>query len=465
MSHIVGRGRYARETYPTSGGTGGGGTGCPPAVVFDPNPPCTPTTNIRSARSANQSAITGTPVGATNLGSDTSGTSAGVSGDYATVGGGDQNVAAGVAATAPGGFLALALADFAVALGGEDVIASQIGAAAIGTEAFAVGELSVALNGGEAFGDESFAATTGIATGESSVAIGSGQTAGSGVFSFTIPAGGTLVTIAGDATADFQDTDPVAILPVTPKVTISPTGLTVASVPTFDGTNTTFNLSAPIDGTTTGGEIADTVLGTNSAAVGGAGNHTLGDASFIGGGTGNLTTATASSSRAGGILASPTRVTQDAWASGSDATTAGNIQTSQLVLSGRTPGTNPGESVELSIDFDNANLPLQLDNDKAYTFRLSVIATGRISGIRANQSFEVETTVSQDAGVITVSADTIVTQQGDAAAASWSVTGAAAGVGPTLRLAYTFNTGATTAVTVVAAQCRFTEVFGPTSPS
>jgi hypothetical protein len=76
----------------------------PGAVVFDPNPPGSPTTNIRSNRSANQSPITGGgTVGATNLGSDTTGVTTGVSATYATIGGGDQNVTSSSYATVPGG--------------------------------------------------------------------------------------------------------------------------------------------------------------------------------------------------------------------------------------------------------------------------------------------------------------------------------------------------------------------------
>jgi hypothetical protein len=463
MSFVIGRGRYAREAYPTPAGSGGTPGPDLDAVVFHPDPPGTPTSNIRSARDANQSPITGTPLGATNLGSDSTGTTTGVSGEYGTIGGGDQNEVAGALGTIPGGSLcrvfgiagvacgdeALATADLSVALGGE-AFAPGVSAQAIGTGAQAFGSNATALGGSGATGDES-------------VAAGANNQAGSGVFSFSIAAGGTGVSVTGDVTGAFQNADPVTIQPFSPAIGAA-VDRTVASVPTFDGTNTTFSISAPIDGTTTAGLIADTNLGAQSAAIGGSGNRALGDASFIGGGTGNVTTVTASSARAGGVLSSPSRVTQDAWASGSDAVVAGNIQTSQLVLSGRTPGSGAGETVELAIDYDNARLPLQLDDGKAYTLRLSVVAAGVIGGSRAVRSFEVETTASQNAGVLAVAASATVTSQGDAAAASWTVTAAPAGAGPTLRLAYTFSTGATTAQVVVAAQTRFTEVPGPPLP-
>ena len=477
MSFVIGRGRYARETYPQSSKAGGGSTGCQAAVVFSPDPPCTPTTTIRSDRSANQSPITGTPVGATNLGSDTTGATTGVSGDYATVSGGDQNVASsdhttiagglGNKATAPfasalSGYDALALAEFALAIGGEEAIATGLGSTAIGTEVVAIGQLATAFTGGNAFGDESFAAEVGVATGNSSVAIGSGQKAGAGSFAFTIPAGGTLVTIAGDVTQFFQNGDSVSIFVTTPGIIPSPTGISVASPPIFGGVDTTFNLSAPIDGVTTAGDIADTTLGASSVAIGGSGNQTIGDSSSIVGGISNLTNATATASRAGGKFANTTLVTQDAWASGSDGTFPGHIQTSQLVLAGTTPGSGVGETVELTIDPFGSNSPMQLDDDKGYTFRLSIIAQGVIGGVRARQSFEVEVTCGRDAGAVTVDAANIVTQQGDPAAASWTVT-VTAGVAPA-RLVVTFSTGATTAETVVGAQTRYTEAFLPLPP-
>ena len=457
MSYIVGRGRYARETYPKSPGAGGGATGCQSAVVFSPDPPCTPTTTIRSDRSANQSPITGSPVGATNLGSDTTGATTGVSGDYATVCGGDQNVATAPYSSSLCGIFCRALAQFALAAGGEEALALGVGSTALGTEVVAIGQLSTALTGGNAFGDESFAAEIGVASGNSSVAIGSGQEAGTGSFGFTIAAGGTLVTISGDATQFFQNGDPVAIFATSPGPIASPTGITVASPPVFGGVDTTFDLSAPIDSVTTAGFIADTALGANSVAIGGVGNQTIGGSSSIVGGESNLTNATATASRAGGKFANTTLVTQDAWASGSDGTTPGNIQTSQLVLAGTTPGSGAGETVELTIDPSGANAPMQLDDNKGYTFRLSIIAQGVIGGVRARQSFEVEVTCGQDAGVVTVDAANIITQQGTASAASWSVA-VTAGAAPA-RLVVTFSTGATTAKTVVSAQTRYTEAF------
>ena len=118
-----------------------GGATCPPAVVFDPNPPCTPTTNVRTARSANQSPIGEPVLGATNFGSDTSGVTTGVTANYASVLGGDQNVASaefavvvagagnvasGNTAFVGGGYRNTASGDYSSAAG-EGAIASRTG--------------------------------------------------------------------------------------------------------------------------------------------------------------------------------------------------------------------------------------------------------------------------------------------------------------------------------------------------
>lgn len=458
MSYVIGHGRNARETYPTSPGTGGGSAACSPAVVFSPVA-CTASTNIRSARSAHQSPITSQPVGATNLGSDTTGATTGVSAAYAAVGGGDQNVVDAEYGVIPGGALShvhgtagvacgdegLATATLAVAVGGE-AVAPGTSAVAIGTSVNAYGANSAAFGGGSASADESLAF---------------GGVAGGGVFTFTIAADGTTVSITGNATDFFFDGDGVTIQPFTPAITAS-VSKTIASAPSFDGTNTTFSIDSPIDSTTTQGFIADTNVGAQSVCLGGTDNQTLGDASSISGGLDNLTAATATASRAGGIFAQPTRVSQDAWASGSDGLTAGVTQTSRIVLAGSTPGGATGESVELTIDPSGQNLPMQLDDGKAYTFRLSVVVAGTISGTTVVRSFEVETTVYQTGSGITVSHSATIVSQGDAGGASWTVAAAAAGSGPTLRLAFTFSTGSTQARTSVAALTEFTEVLIPT---
>lgn len=454
MSHVIGRGRYAKETYPRSPGSGGGSVGCQSAVVFSPDPPCTPTTTIRSDRSVHQSPITGSPVGATNLGSDTSGTSTGVSADYATVSGGDQGVAAALGATVVGGVGSEALGAVAIA-GGDECIASNL-AIALGVESIGAGTAAVALGlTADGFGGESTAISAAQATGDGSVAIGPSNVAGTGVFSFTIAAGGTLVTIAGvDATGAFRNGDSLTIQPITPKFTAATSILTVATPPVFAAGDTTFNISAPIDTTTTAGEIADTTLGTNAVAIGGTSNSAQGTESSIVGGLGNQTTLDATSSRAGGTLAKAIRPTQDAWASGSDGITPGAIQTSKLVLNGSTPGAAPGESTDLLID--SATF-FELEDNKGYTIRITAIALGVLGGNRVAQSFDILVTAHREAGTTTISASNTISQQGDAAAASWTMA-AILGAAPD-RIRVNFTTGATTAETQIAARVEFTEVL------
>lgn len=100
-------------------------------------------------------------------------------------------------------------------------------------------------------------------SGDSSHAEGGTSLAGQSPVAFTIPAGGTLVTVAGDQTAQFNLSETVRILPSAPKSLPVSSGV-VNSAPVFAAGNTTFNLAAPINTTTTGG----TIVLSSSAAFG-----------------------------------------------------------------------------------------------------------------------------------------------------------------------------------------------------
>ncbi len=105
------------------------------------------------------------------------------------------------------------------------------------------------------------------ASGDASHAEGQLARAGNAPSSFTIAAGGTTVTIAGDVTALFTNGDNVRIAPTTPAVLPTVTR-TVTSVPAFAAGNTTFSISAAIDGSTTAGSIVDSTVGTAAHAEG-----------------------------------------------------------------------------------------------------------------------------------------------------------------------------------------------------
>lgn len=72
------------------------------AVVFDDATP-SDDINIRSNRKVNQSPVNNVKTGQTNLGSDTTGVTAGCNGDYGTIGGGDANILVGHYSTVSGG--------------------------------------------------------------------------------------------------------------------------------------------------------------------------------------------------------------------------------------------------------------------------------------------------------------------------------------------------------------------------
>jgi hypothetical protein len=125
--------------------TAGGNLLHPSAVVFSPTPD-TPTTSIISARSANQSPITGAVVGATNFGSDTSGATTGVSANYASVLGGDQCTAEAAQAVSCGGFQTKAQ-------GTNSFVGSGIGTRAFGPSSGAVcGSTNLTIGGNSFIG-------------------------------------------------------------------------------------------------------------------------------------------------------------------------------------------------------------------------------------------------------------------------------------------------------------------------
>ena len=160
------------DAAPSSGGSG--------AVIFDGG---VPVKNARTDRGATQSPINNTKQGIINLGSRSIGVTAGATGNYATILGGDQNtasadgstvcggslnVASGPNSTVGGGSGNVASGNRSVICGGEGNIASGIGAMILGEEAEAAGDHSTAIGH---FAKVYLANTNGVAIGTSAEAI------------------------------------------------------------------------------------------------------------------------------------------------------------------------------------------------------------------------------------------------------------------------------------------------------
>ena len=73
---------------------------------------------------------------------------------------------------------------------------------------------------------------------------------------FTIAAGGTTVSIAGDQTGSYLNADTVTLTPTAPAAG-APVTKTITSVPVFAAGFTTFSIDSAIDATTTAGTISD----------------------------------------------------------------------------------------------------------------------------------------------------------------------------------------------------------------
>lgn len=112
-----------------------------------------------------------------------------------------------------------------------------------------------------------------VASGFASHAEGALTRTGYEVRAFTIAAGGVTVTIAGDVTPDFAIGTEVRVTPTVPAA-ITTFSATTATGPVFAAGNTTFDLNAPLDLTTTAGLIV-TSNGTGFTA--GRAAHAEGD--------------------------------------------------------------------------------------------------------------------------------------------------------------------------------------------
>jgi hypothetical protein len=208
---------------------------------------------------------------------------------------------------------------------------------------------------------------------------------------------------------------------------------------------------------TTSSNVSAHAEGSNTIASG-ANSHAEGGNTTASGGAahaeGQNTTASGNFAHAQGVQAVASRESQDTLASG-DFTTAGDAQTSMLVLRGSTPGLGANESVELI--YGNAgNQQLILADGKTYAFKVTAAVGGTQPG-RVSRSIEIAFNVRRDAGLSTITGNGPSTGYGDLLTATWSLT-ASIGAGPD-RVVLTFNTGAGAASAChVAARVEFTEV-------
>ena len=116
--------------------------------------------------------------------------------------------------------------------------------------------------------DFSHAEGTGcISNGQASHSEGSLCRSGNIARTFTVAAGGTIITIAGNVTSEFTNGNTVIVDPVTPIVKPRATAV-VSSVPAFAAGNTTFSISAALNPYTTGGLIVDSSVSIGSHAEG-----------------------------------------------------------------------------------------------------------------------------------------------------------------------------------------------------
>jgi len=170
---------------------------------------------------------------------------------------------------------------------------------AVGGRAIAAGTYSQAFGGNQepgntthAFGNDSTAVGVGIkAEGNGSSGFGAFDLVGYPERVFTISAGGTSVTIpGGDYSAEYSNGDTVLITMNQDYANLINTQVTISGLAYNSGPNTTtFTISAPIDGTTTGGRVVDQDKGQRSGAFGYNNTVNASDAYVLGEGiTNNL---------------------------------------------------------------------------------------------------------------------------------------------------------------------------------
>lgn len=400
----------------------GGGSGG--AVVFDDSVADT-NANIRSDRAANQSPIDNTKTGVTNFGSNTVAT-VGATANYATIGGGDRNVASGDNSTVPGGWrntasgpnslaagsFSTASGDSAIALGSSEATQDYATALGNGCEAFGVASFA-AGDGSTASGDSSVAIGTATASGAWGVAIGQGASA---------TVGDNCLALGHNAAAGA--TDAVAI---------------------------------------GHGSIAGAV---DAVCIGGGSSQAVGSLAMMGG---RVPSATGGYGASFGTKSQATRPTQYAHATGAWLTngttgTAGSAQWSWMLMMNSFQSVSPGEVLELFARDSSLNWAtgyFTLEDNKVYTLKVTVVMAGEVdvggTPTRVGRSFENLYLVSRRGGAGTeVLMATDARSTTDANIPSWNFTASVA-TGPD-RIKFEATTGDEFGTCSVLAKIEFLEM-------
>jgi hypothetical protein len=409
---------FAFETYPTrnQNSSGGGSTGPTGPTGSSGGPP-------------GPSGTTG-PTGATGVSGPTG--SAGTTGPWIQTGG-------------TGGIIAAIDAAASVQAGGGTVTSgSTTQSFAFGPGNIAGADESIAIGGNNNTCNSAQGACLGgvgnTCSAQGSVCLGGGSNHVLGTNSVNI--GGTTNVCTGFSSnaGTFAGSNNQA--EGFNAVTVGGSGNTVGSVASQGACIGGSNCSAGApDAVTLGGTNNSTTSG-QSACLAGVNNQTEAPASVT----------------LGGYFASTTREAQVTHGSAGALVAKGNAQQSWLEMLGTTPGSVAGESVQLKYG-EGATNTFMLENGKAYTMEIDVIAGGIIGGIRNRQAFKQQLCVDcGPTGVATIDGVT-ASQQGTGGAIGWTFT---VSIPSSNELALTFTTGSTTAECAVIAAIHFVEIAYPT---
>jgi hypothetical protein len=467
--------------------TPGGGGG--EAVIFDDSVPAAEV-NIRSDRASNQSPIDNTQAQITNLGSADgavypAAAAVGATGIGATIGGGDDNAAVGmystvaggagnwtdgVGAAIPGGQYNYVAGDYATAEGfasdaeapsshaegdGSFVDLGATGAHAEGSSSIGTSSLRAHAESSGVVGDDcpdchaegngliNNTATYSHAEGHNTT-IGAGVEAGHAegfncdvLESYGHAEGESCIVAVGAFGAHAEGASSLA------------SGL--AAHAEGDSTIASGAQSHAEGSDTNATGIAAHAEGRLSTTASGDSSHAQGDFCF----------ATARASHAQGMGARAIRVSQAALASDTFQNFTpeeGAIQTSLLVFRAQTPGLAISESDELEYGPDGTTiLGLVLENDKAYSIRVTATIGGRQAGpVQRSRTIVLNLNARRVAGTSVIAASGVGDAYGDASTATWTLV-ASVGAAPD-RIVFTFSTGAGAASKCyVAARVEFTE--------